>query len=79
MEDKGRVLRRAHGLRYVYRPVVSKEEAARHALQNVINTFFAGSAKEAIFFLSRNPDLLNVAAEEGLTDSAEVIREPTTP
>jgi predicted transcriptional regulator len=48
LERKGYVQHREQGLRYVYMPVVAREAARRSALQRVLQTFFDGSAQQAV-------------------------------
>ena len=46
--DKGHASYRREGTRYVYRPVLARTRARRGALDRVVNTFFDGSAAEAV-------------------------------
>ena len=46
--DKGHASYREEGTRYVYRPVLAPNRARRSALQRVVNTFFGGSATDAV-------------------------------
>ncbi len=48
LERKGYVQHREEGLRYVYMPVLAREAARRSALQRVLQTFFDGSARQAV-------------------------------
>lgn len=48
MEDKGHVIHREDGPRYVYLPSVATESASRSALRHVLDTFFEGSAAGAM-------------------------------
>jgi predicted transcriptional regulator len=48
LEDKGHVRHRQDGPRYVYLPVVARDNAKRSALHHVLKTFFDGSAEQAI-------------------------------
>lgn len=48
LEDKGHVRRQRQGRRHVYRPVVSRQRAARAALSGVLSTFFDGSLGDAV-------------------------------
>ena len=45
--EKGHVKHREDGARYVYAPVVSREQARRNALKQMVRTFFDGSAAQA--------------------------------
>ena len=46
--DKGHATYREDGARYVYRPVLGRAKARRSALDRVVNTFFGGSAVDAV-------------------------------
>jgi BlaI family penicillinase repressor len=48
LEAKGHVRHEEEGLRYVYLPVVSRKAARRSALRHVVETFFDGSAGNAV-------------------------------
>lgn len=48
LETKGLLKHRREGTRYVYRPTESKENASRSALQHLLDTFFGGSATDAV-------------------------------
>ena len=48
LEDKKLVRHEQDGARYVYIPTVERERASRSALRHVLNTFFEGSATQAI-------------------------------
>jgi BlaI family transcriptional regulator, penicillinase repressor len=48
LEDKGHIVHREHGPRYVYLPATPPDKASRDALQHVVRTFFAGSAEQAL-------------------------------
>jgi BlaI family transcriptional regulator, penicillinase repressor len=48
LKDKGHVQQRVDGPRYVYSPTVPPQKAKRRALQNLIATFFEGSAEKAL-------------------------------
>lgn len=52
--DKGHASYREDGNRYVYRPVLARNRARRSALQRVVNTFFDGSAADAVVGLLGN-------------------------
>ena len=52
--DKGHASYREQGSRYVYRPVLARHRARRSALQRVVNTFFDGSAADAVVGLLGN-------------------------
>jgi len=48
LEDKGHVRHVQDGPRYVYVPTVARDNAKRSALRHVLQTFFDGSAEQAI-------------------------------
>ncbi len=51
LESKGHVRHKQEGPRYVYLPAVPTEKARRAALEHVLNTFFEGSAEQAVVAL----------------------------
>ena len=48
LEQKGHVRHEEEGLRYVYRPVTPRRAARRSALRHLVETFFDGSAEQAV-------------------------------
>ena len=48
LEEKGHIRHDQEGTRYVYSPKVGRDHARRSALRHVLNTFFEGSATQAI-------------------------------
>jgi len=48
LEEKGHVRHVEEGLRYVYMPIVARKTARRSALRHLIDTFFEGSAGNAV-------------------------------
>jgi len=48
LEEKGHIRHRREGVRYVYFPRVSPEDASRSALERVVRTFFQGSVTQAM-------------------------------
>jgi len=48
LEEKGHLEHRQDGPRYVYLPVVPREEARESALKRLLGTFFEGSAERAV-------------------------------
>lgn len=48
LEDKGHVRHEQDGPRYIYVPTVARDNAKRSALHHVLQTFFDGSAEQAI-------------------------------
>ena len=47
LEEKGHARHEAQGTRYVYLPLVSRENARQSALTRIVKTFFEGSAAQA--------------------------------
>ena len=48
LEEKGYVRHELDGPRYVYLPTVARDKVKRSALRHLINTFFDGSAAQAM-------------------------------
>jgi BlaI family penicillinase repressor len=48
LEQKGHVRHEEQGLRYTYFPTISRRTARRSALRHVVETFFEGSAGNAV-------------------------------
>lgn len=48
LEEKGHVDHVQEGPRYVYSPVVAKDKAKRTAMRHLVDTFFNGSAGQAM-------------------------------
>jgi predicted transcriptional regulator len=48
LEEKGHVKHVEEGLRYIYMPVVTRKAARRSALRHLVETFFEGSAGNAV-------------------------------
>lgn len=48
LEDKGHVRHEQDGTRYVYMPTIERDRAKKSALRHMLNTFFEGSATQAI-------------------------------
>ena len=48
LEEKGHVRHEQDGPRYVYVPTIGRDNAKRSALRHVLQTFFDGSAEQAI-------------------------------
>lgn len=72
LEDKGHVVHKQDGQRYVYVPRVSPETARDKALQHVVRTFFDGSVEEAAAALLRLSDTtLDSAALARLAERVE--------
>ncbi|HWC00925.1 MAG TPA: BlaI/MecI/CopY family transcriptional regulator, partial [Bryobacteraceae bacterium] len=48
LEEKGHVRHEEQGLRYVFAPTVPREKATRSAVRHLLETFFNGSAEQAV-------------------------------
>ena len=48
LEEKGYVRHEDDGVRYVYTPAVDRKSARRSALRHLVETFFEGSAEQAV-------------------------------
>ncbi len=48
LEDKGHIGHVQDGPRYLYSPTVAKDKAKRSALNHLVDTFFNGSAEQAM-------------------------------
>jgi predicted transcriptional regulator len=48
LEEKGHVRHEQDGPRYIYLPTVARDNAQRSALRHILQTFFNGSAEQAI-------------------------------
>jgi predicted transcriptional regulator len=48
LEEKGHVRHEERGPRYVFSPVVSRAKARKSALKALVQTFFDGSAEQAV-------------------------------
>ncbi len=48
LEEKGHVRHEEEGLRYVFLPTLGREKAKRSALKHLLETFFEGSAEQAV-------------------------------
>jgi predicted transcriptional regulator len=64
LEDKGHLVHRVEGTRFIYRPTVEPEKAKLSALQHLVKTFFRGSATQVVAALLDNPELSEQEREE---------------
>jgi BlaI family transcriptional regulator, penicillinase repressor len=63
LEKKGLLRHRQVGTKYVYRPVQSPEVAKRSALRHLLQTFFAGSATDAVAAIL-HPSVTNLTDDD---------------
>lgn len=57
LKEKGHIIHRADGPRYIYAPALGRDRARQAALDHVVNTFFDGSAERALAALLDRSDL----------------------
>ncbi len=55
LEEKGHIKHEQDGPRYLYRPTLTKDRATRSALNHLVETFFNGSAEQAMAALLDDP------------------------
>ena len=55
LEDKGHVRHEQDGPRYVYLPTIARDNAKKSAMRHMLQTFFDGSASQAISALLDDP------------------------
>jgi len=48
LEEKGHLIHRQDGPRYVYMPTLSREKARQNALKHLVKTFFDNSTEEVV-------------------------------
>jgi len=63
LEEKGHIRHAEKDLRYVYFPTASRARVQRAALRHLVETFFDGSAEQAVATLL-NPSTARVSEEE---------------
>lgn len=73
LEHKGYLRHEEQGPRYVYLPAVSADRARRTALRDLVDTFFDGSAEEAVLALVRLTE--DKPADDVLERLADRVRE----
>ncbi len=79
LEEKGHVTHHQEGPRYVYRPVLAKEKAKRSALHHLVDTFFNGSAEQAMAaLLDDDASRLSESELERLSSLVEEARKRET-
>ena len=72
LEEKGHLTHAQDGARYVFSPVVSRDNARKSALRSLVGTFFAGSTTQAVTALLDMSDG-NLSPQE-LDEIASVIK-----
>jgi predicted transcriptional regulator len=56
LEKKGHVRHDSDGTRYIYEPLVAREQMGRHAIDSVLQTFFDNSVERAVTALLTRED-----------------------
>ena len=74
--DKGHASYREDGTRYVYRPVLAPTRARRSALDRVVNTFFGGSAADAVVGLLGGDSDLTAEELGRIEETLEKLKAP---
>jgi predicted transcriptional regulator len=72
LEEKGHVMHKQDGPRYLYLPTVSRDKAQSHALKHLVGTFFGGSVEQAVMALLSMPE--TKMSEAQLEKLAEQVR-----
>ena len=79
LEEKGHITHDQEGPRYVYRPALAKEKAKRTALHHLVETFFNGSAEQAMAaLLDDDASRLSPSELERLSSLVEEARKRET-
>lgn len=73
LQEKGHVRFESDGTRYIYEPVVPREEMARSAVESVIDTFFEGSIERVVATLVDRGE--SRVTDEQLARLAEIIEQ----
>jgi predicted transcriptional regulator len=71
LEEKGHLIHRKEGARYIYSPTLSADKAKQSALSHLIKTFFSGSPQQVVATLLSTNDL----STEDLDNLAKLIEE----
>jgi len=58
LEEKGHLIHKQQGPRYIYSPTLPREEASQNALKHVLKTFFDNSTEDIV------AALLNISEED---------------
>ena len=75
LEEKGHIAHREDGPRYVFRPIVPRDQARESALRHLLQTFFEGSASGAVTaLLDLDEAALSVEEHERLLARVEKAR-----
>jgi predicted transcriptional regulator len=75
LEEKGHLRHETDGPRYVFLPVVPREQVSESALRRVVHTFFGGSAEDAMAaLLDLGTEYLDEEALERLQERIDEAR-----
>lgn len=75
LHEKGLVRYQSDGVRYIYEPVVPRDEMARRAVKGVLDTFFGGSVEQIVAtLLSEEESSLSEAELKRLAEMIEQAR-----
>lgn len=78
LETKDIVYHREQGAKYIYYPVVKKEEASKTALSRLVNTFFSASPMAAVnALLDMHQDELSEEDVAKLEDMVKRVKQQT--
>lgn len=72
LERKGHLRHHRNGARYVYAPTHPRKRVAKSALRKVVETFFGGSARDAVAALIDSRD--QPLSQKDLDELSDVIR-----
>lgn len=73
LQDKGQISYQSDGTRYIYEPVVPREEMAKDVIENVLQTFFGGSIERVVATLVDREE--SKVTQEQLDRLAEIIEQ----
>lgn len=71
LEEKGHLTHGERNLRYVYKPVIPKAEAAQSAVDRVLTTFFDGSVESLLHVLLSRMSTEEIERARHLLDCSE--------
>jgi predicted transcriptional regulator len=73
LQEKGHVKFESDGTRYIYEPVVPREQMARRMIDNVLENFFGGSIEQVVATLVDREE--SNISEEQLDRLAQIIEQ----
>lgn len=71
LQDKGHIRFESDGTRYIYEPVIPREQMARNAMENLMQTFFEGSIERVVATLVNREE--SSITDDELARLAEII------